>query len=66
LRRLLANAERDIAKRTQRQTVLLQEIADAGNDHAALKRLTEDLARVQAATEVLETEWLVLTEELGE
>jgi ATP-binding cassette subfamily F protein uup len=66
LRRLLANAERDIAKRTQRQTVLLQEIADAGNDHAALKRLTEDLARVQAATEVLETEWLVLTEELGD
>ena len=66
LRRLLANAERDIAKRTQRQAVLLQEIADAGNDHAALKRLTEDLARVQAATEVLETEWLVLTEELGE
>jgi len=65
LNRLIANVEKDMAKRTTRQTALYQDIADAGNDHKKLAALGEELAALQTAIESLETQWLELTEELG-
>ena len=65
LNRLIANVEKDMTKRTTRQTVLYQDIADAGNDHKKLAALGEELAQLQTAIESLETQWLELTEELG-
>ena len=65
LNRLIANVEKDMTKRTSRQTALYQDIADAGNDHKKLAALGEELALLQTAIESLETQWLELTEELG-
>jgi len=65
LNRLIANVEKDMTKRTTRQTALYQDIADAGNDHKKLAVLGEELAQLQTAIESLETQWLELTEELG-
>jgi ATP-binding cassette subfamily F protein uup len=65
LNRLIANVEKDMTKRTTRQTALYQDIADAGNDHKRLAALGEELAQLQTAIESLETQWLELTEELG-
>ena len=65
LNRLIANVEKDMTKRTTRQTALYQDIADAGNDHKKLAALGEELALLQTAIESLETQWLELTEELG-
>lgn len=65
LNRLIANVEKDMTKRTTRQTALYQDIADAGNDHKKLTALGEELAALQTAIESLETQWLELTEELG-
>ena len=65
LNRLIANVEKDMTKRTTRQTALYQDIADAGNDLKKLAALGEELAALQTAIESLETQWLELTEELG-
>jgi len=65
LNRLIANVEKDMTKRTTRQTALYQDISDAGNDHKKLAALGEELAQLQTAIESLETQWLELTEELG-
>jgi ATP-binding cassette subfamily F protein uup len=65
LNRLIANVEKEMTKRTTRQTALYQDIADAGNDHKKLATLGEELAALQTAIESLETQWLELTEELG-
>jgi ABC transport system ATP-binding/permease protein len=65
LNRLIANVEKDMTKRTTRQTALYQDIADVGNDHKKLAALGEELAQLQTAIESLETQWLELTEELG-
>ena len=65
LNRLIANVEKDMTKRTTRQTALYLDIADAGNDHKKLAALGEELAALQTAIESLETQWLELTEELG-
>ena len=65
LNRLIANVEKDMTKRTTRQTALYQDIADAGNDHKKLAALGEELAQLQTAIESLEVQWLELTEELG-
>ncbi len=65
LNRLIANVEKEMTKRTTRQTALYQDIADAGNDHKKLAALGEELAALQTAIESLETQWLELTEELG-
>ncbi len=65
LNRLITNVEKDMTKRTTRQTALYQDIADAGNDHKKLAALGEELAQLQTAIESLEMQWLELTEELG-
>jgi len=65
LNRLIANVEKDMKKRTIRQSALYLDIADAGNDHKKLAALGEELAQLQTAIESLETQWLELTEELG-
>jgi len=62
LNRLITNVEKDMTKRTTRQTALYQDIADAGNDHKKLAALGEELAQLQTAIESLETQWLELTE----
>ncbi len=65
LNRLIATVEKDMARRTTRQTALYQDIADASNDHKKLAALGEELTTLQSAIESLETQWLELTEELG-
>jgi predicted nucleic acid-binding Zn-ribbon protein len=65
LNRLIANVEKDMTKRATRQTALYQDIADAGSDHKKLAALGEELAALQTTIESLETQWLELTEELG-
>ncbi len=64
LNRLIASVEKDIAKRTTRQTALYQDIADAGSDHVKLAVLGEELAEIQSAIAVLENQWLEYTTEL--
>ena len=64
LNRLIANVEKDMAKRTTRQTALYQDIADAGSDHVKLAALGEELAEIQSAIAVLENKWLEYTTEL--
>ena len=64
LNRLIANVEKDMAKRTTRQTALYQDIADAGSDHVKLAALGEELAEIQSAIAVLENQWLEYTTEL--
>jgi hypothetical protein len=39
-------------------------VAAAGNDHAALRRLGDELATVQADLSAAEERWLVVSEEL--
>ena len=64
LNRLIANVEKDMAKRTTRQTALYQDIADAGSDHVKLAALGEELAEIQSAIASLENQWLEYTTEL--
>ena len=64
LNRLIASVEKDMAKRTTRQTALYQDIADAGSDHVKLASLGEELAEIQSAIAVLENQWLEYTTEL--
>mgnify|MGYP000492065926 FL=1 len=64
LNRLIASVEKDMAKRTTRQTALYQDIADAGSDHVKLAALGEELAEIQSAIAVLENQWLEYTTEL--
>jgi ATP-binding cassette subfamily F protein uup len=64
LNRLIAGVEKDMAKRTTRQTALYQDIADAGSDHVKLAALGEELAEIQSAIAVLENQWLEYTTEL--
>ena len=64
LNRLIAGVEKDMAKRTTRQTALYQDIADAGSDHVKLVALGEELAEIQSAIAVLENQWLEYTTEL--
>ena len=64
LNRLIASVEKDMAKRTTRQTALYQDIADAGSDHVKLAALGEELAEIQSAIASLENQWLEYTTEL--
>ena len=64
LNRLIAGVEKDMAKRTTRQTALYQDIADAGSDHVKLAALGEELAEIQSAIASLENQWLEYTTEL--
>ncbi len=64
LNRLIAGVEKEMAKRTTRQTALYQDIADAGSDHVKLAALGEELAEIQSAIAVLENQWLEYTTEL--
>jgi len=64
LNRLIANVEKEMTKRTTRQTALYQDIADAGSDHVKLAALGEELAEIQSAIAVLENQWLEYTTEL--
>jgi ATP-binding cassette subfamily F protein uup len=64
LNRLIAGVEKDMVKRTTRQTALYQDIADAGSDHVKLAALGEELAEIQSAIASLENQWLEYTTEL--
>jgi ATP-binding cassette subfamily F protein uup len=64
LQRLIDKNEKDLAKRTQRQTDILAAMQTSGDDHEALAALGSELASVQSDIERLENEWLEYTTEL--
>ena len=61
--RLLRNAERDVAKLTERRDELSAALATAGADHEALAEIGTQLALVQAELDAAEERWLSLAEE---
>ncbi|HVM06803.1 MAG TPA: ATP-binding cassette domain-containing protein [Acidimicrobiales bacterium] len=65
LRRLLGNAEREMAEVAAERDRLERELADAGADHVARARTAEALAAAQARLGEAEERWLELAEELG-
>jgi ATP-binding cassette subfamily F protein uup len=66
LRRLLKEAEKELAKLERERARLEDEVhrAAAGNDHAELARLGADLADLQGRVAAVEERWLALGEEL--
>ena len=65
LRRLLGNAEREMAEAAAERDRLERELADAGADHVARARTAEGLAEAQDRLAGAEERWLELAEELG-
>ena len=63
LRRQLGAAERDLATATALSDKLDAELALAGNDHAELVRLSDQLASAHATLKKAEENWLVLADE---
>ncbi|MGH9226211.1 MAG: ABC transporter C-terminal domain-containing protein, partial [Acidimicrobiales bacterium] len=64
LRRLLAQAERDLADTTATRDRLATDLA-AGGDHTAVARLAQELAAAESQLSEVEERWLALAEELG-
>ena len=65
LRRLVADAEREMAEQAAVRDRLEGELAAAGSDHVARARTAEALAVAQARLVAAEERWLELAEELG-
>jgi ATP-binding cassette subfamily F protein uup len=65
LRRLIANAEREMAEAATERDRLERRLAEAGTDHVARARTAEGLAAAQARLAEAEERWLELAEELG-
>lgn len=63
MRRQLGAAERDLERTTQARDIVADDLAAAGGDHALLARLSESLARAQAAVDAAEHRWFVLAAE---
>ena len=63
LRRLLGNAERDLAQATARRDDALAALGAAGSDHVALARLGAELATAEEAVASAEEVWLGLAGE---
>ena len=64
MRRLLREAERDVAALEQRLVRLTGELNDAGSDHEALARSGTELAAVESELAAAEHRWLELAAEL--
>ena len=65
LRRLLADAEREMAENAAVRDRLDQELAAVGADHVARARTAQALADAEARLVTAEERWLELAEELG-
>ena len=63
MRRQLGAAEHDLERTTQARDIVADDLAAAGGDHALLARLSESLARAQAAVDAAEHRWFVLAAE---
>ena len=61
--RLLRNAERDVARLTERRDELSTAMSTAGAGHEALAEIGTELAAVQAELDAAEERWLSLAEE---
>ena len=64
LRRLLREAEKEIADPRRAGAIACRELAAAGADHQAMARLGPELAAVEAELAAAEERWLALGEEL--
>jgi ATP-binding cassette subfamily F protein uup len=64
LRRLLRDAEKEIATHERRRDKLTDELAAAANDHLLLARLGHELAATESALAATEERWLELSGEL--
>jgi hypothetical protein len=64
LRRLLRDAEKEIAAHEHRRNTLIGELAAAGHDHQLLTRLGHELADTETALGASEERWLELSTEL--
>jgi len=64
LRRLLRDAEREMAALEQRRAELAGDLAAAGTDHEALARAGTELASVEEQLATAEHRWLELADEL--
>jgi ABC transport system ATP-binding/permease protein len=63
LRHRLKAAQTELTRLERRRDDLEKEVAEVGDDHAALARLGEQLSGVQAEVAEAEERWLVLAEE---
>ena len=64
LRRLIGQAEKKMEQLNARKDDLTAQLSSAGADHAALAKVTTDLAAVQADLASTEDEWLALSAQL--
>jgi ATP-binding cassette subfamily F protein uup len=61
--RLVAQAEKSLAQANEKQSKLLSELALAKGDHAALAKVSEELAAAQAVVATAEENWIALAAE---
>jgi ATP-binding cassette subfamily F protein uup len=61
--RLVAQAEKSLAQANEKQSKLLAELALAKGDHAALAKVSEELAVAQAVVATAEENWIALAAE---
>ena len=61
--RLVAQAEKSLAQANEKQSKLLAELALAKGDHAALAKVSEELAAAQAVVATAEENWIALAAE---
>ncbi|MGI9119295.1 MAG: ABC-F family ATP-binding cassette domain-containing protein [Acidimicrobiales bacterium] len=65
LRRLIEQAERDMAEVTRTRDRLAAQLAAAGSDHVATAAAAHELAEAEARLVAAENRWIGLSEELG-
>ena len=61
--RLVSQAEKSLAQANEKQSKLLTELALAKGDHAALAKVSEELAAAQAVVATAEENWIALAAE---
>ncbi|MGE0880150.1 MAG: ABC-F family ATP-binding cassette domain-containing protein [Acidimicrobiia bacterium] len=64
LRRLIAEAERSIAKLMAKRETLSEQLSVAGSDYAALSRIGQELSDIEIELASAEDRWLELSSEL--
>ena len=64
LRRLLGQAERELARAAEDRDALANQLS-AGGDHVTVARLADELATAERRLTAIEEQWLALAEELG-
>ena len=64
-RKAIQRIEKQLAKITDREATLHEQLADAATDHARLTTLGEELSALHEEKDALEMEWLEAAETLG-